>query len=106
MLFAQHPLGHDAASQTQDPPTHACPCGHALPAWHTHPPAAVHVSALMPQAVQAPPFAPHARAEGVVHVWAEQHPPGHVVPLQFAHEPALQMRPPQSPHVAPPAPHA
>jgi hypothetical protein len=60
----------------------------------------------MPQVVQAPPFAPHAWADGVVQVWPEQHPPGHVVPLQFAQDPALQMRPPQSPHTAPPAPHA
>jgi hypothetical protein len=104
VLFWQQPLGQDAALQTQAPPTQACPCGQADPDLQTQLPLAAHVSALIPQAEQAPPAAPHARADGVVHVWPEQQPLGHVVPLQFAHEPPLQMRPPQSPHRAPPAP--
>ncbi len=40
-----------------------------------------------------------------MHVVPEQHPFGHVLPLQLAHVPALQMRFPQSWHCAPPAPH-
>jgi len=102
-LFWQQPLGHDAALHVQAPPTHACPCGQALPDLHTHP-AAVQVSAPIPQGAHAPPPAPQAVADGAVHVCPEQQPLGHVVPLQSAQEPALQMRPPQSSHMAPPAP--
>jgi hypothetical protein len=72
---------------------------------HTQVPAAVQVSALIPHALHAPPLAPHAVADGVVQVWPEQQPFGQVVPLQFAQDPALQMRPMQSEHAAPPVPH-
>jgi hypothetical protein len=68
VLFWQHPLGQDAALQTQAPPTQACPCGQAGPDLQTQLPPAAQVSALIPQAEQAPPAAPHARADGVVHV--------------------------------------
>jgi hypothetical protein len=67
-----------------------------VPTLHTHVPAAVQVSALIPHVVHAPPFAPHAVADGTVHVCPVQQPFGQVVPLQFAQVPALQMRPPQS----------
>lgn len=59
----------------------------------------------MPHAMHEPPAAPHAEAEGVVQVDPEQHPFGQEVPLQLVQAPALQMRPMQSWHVAPPAPH-
>ncbi len=103
-LFWQQPSGHDAALHVQDPPTHACPCGQAFPALQTQVPALVHVSALIPQGPHAPPPAPQAVDDGAVHVCPEQQPFGHVVWLQSAQEPALQMRPPQSSHMAPPAP--
>jgi hypothetical protein len=76
-----------------------------VPKLHTQVPAAVQVSALIPQLVHAPPLAPHAVADGVVHVCPVQQPFGQVVPLQFAQDPALQMRPMQFWHAAPPAPH-
>jgi hypothetical protein len=110
-LPEQHPSGHDAALHSHVPaapdPTHAWPCGHALPFPHAHCPVdAEHPLALTPQVVHEPPLTPQATTEGVVHVCPEQHPLGHVVSLQSAHAPALQMRPMQSWHVAPPAPQA
>lgn len=101
--FEQHPRGQEAASQTQAPETHACPGAHCLPPPHVQPPI-VQPSAVMPQAVHAPPLVPHADAEGAAQVVPEQHPLGHVVALQLAHVPALQIRLPQAWQAAPPVP--
>ncbi len=60
----------------------------------------------MPQAWQAPPAVLHAVTEGVVQVGPEQQPLGHVVLVQLAQTPALQMLPAQVWHVAPPEPQA
>ena len=104
-LPEQQPAGHDAALHTQLPLTQSSPVPHAAPAPHVHAPA-VQPSALAPQDEHAPPLAPHAPTVGVVHVDPEQHPLGHVVPLQPAQAPALQnWFEGQFAHTAPPEPH-
>lgn len=101
----QQPVGQDAALQAQAPLTHAWPAAHLAPPPHVQLPVPSQPSALMPQPTHAPPPAPHAAAEGVVHVVPVQHPFGQVVALQLAHVPALQMRFPQFWQRPPPAPH-
>lgn len=56
---AQQPDGHDAALQTQVPPTHSWPGGHAADPPQRHTPALVQSSAVGPQFVQVPPAVPH-----------------------------------------------
>lgn len=57
-------------------------------------------------AMHAPPPVPQALTEAGVHVWPEQQPFGQVASLQSAHVPALQIKPLQFSHLAPPAPQA
>jgi hypothetical protein len=66
-LSSQHPVGHDAASQTHFPERpHACPCAHA-----TH----------------APPLAPHAALVGVTHCPTALQQPEAQESLLHAHTP-------------------
>lgn len=88
-LFWQHPARHDAALHTQLPLTHSRPVVHAGPVPQAQAPA-VQRSEWESHVEHAPPFAPHAPADGVVHVDPEQHPAGQVVELHPAHAPPLQ----------------
>lgn len=75
-LPSQHPVGHEALSQTQLPPTQRLPAPQAAPLPHLHCPE-VQLSAVVPQSTQAPPLVPQALGEGVVHVLPVQHPEVH-----------------------------
>jgi hypothetical protein len=85
----QHPVGHELALHTQAPPTQACPVPQAALPPQVHVPLDEQPSALAPHAMQAPPLAPQAVAEGVTHVVPEQHPFGQLVALHPAQAPAL-----------------
>ncbi len=83
----QQPVGQEVALQTHAPATHSWPLAHAAPVPHVQTPF-VHESALMPQAMHAPPPVPQVEAEGVLQFGPEQHPLGHVVALH-PHAPAM-----------------
>jgi hypothetical protein len=78
----QHPVGHDAGSQTHLPPEQACPVPHTAPPPQLQVPLAEQPSAVEPQLTHAAPPVPQAVADGVVHVPEAQHPLAHVVALQ------------------------
>ena len=103
----QHPLGHDAASQTHAPPTHSCPAtqGEPVPHWQT--PIAEHPSVfLASQTTHASPPNPHAPCDRLLHVGPEQQPVAQVA-AQPVHAPAAQLSPEgQLSHMLPPLPHA
>jgi hypothetical protein len=102
----QQPLGHDIGSQTQCPPMQRWPAVHAAPPPHVQAPP-VHASAPVPHATHEAPTLPHAmRVAGETQVEPEQQPPGHVLDVQLAHTPPLQLPAPQLVHAAPPVPHA
>jgi len=104
---SQHPAGHDAASQTQAPPTHACPDPHGAPLPHRHSPVAEHPSAFVAsQATHASPPTPHAVGDRGLHVGPEQQPAVHVW-TQPEQAPPLQVSPlGQLAHALPAAPQA
>jgi hypothetical protein len=102
---AQHPSGHDAASQTHSPPWHSRPCPHAVAPPQVQTPPDEQPSAFAPQGVHAAPAVPHADADRVVHTAPVQQPPGHAA-LQFVHAPPLQIWFWHELHVPPPEPHA
>ena len=105
VLPEQQPLGQELASQTQLPASHSCPDPHAAPLPHVQAPAGEQPSAFAPHALHAPPFAPHAIAEGLTHIEPEQQPLGQVVELHPAQLPALQTcGEGHDWHAAPPAP--
>jgi len=110
------------------PPEHAWPLPHAAAPPQVQLPVAEQPSPVVPQLVHEPPFAPHAIAEGVVHVvppWQQpvgheamshtQWPPKHTWPLTHAVAPPHVQAPlaeqpsaaePQFVHVAPAVPQA
>jgi hypothetical protein len=102
----QHPV-HEVLLQTHAPLTHSSPLPHGPPVVpHTHFPSE-HVSASLPHVVHAPPFAPHAVGEGVVHVEPEQHPvvhvtlhPAHTSPLHMSVAAHLSQVPPPEPQAS------
>jgi hypothetical protein len=90
---AQHPVGHDAASQTHAPPTHACPAAHGAPLPHRHSPMAEHPSAFVAShATHASPPKPHAVGDRALHVGPEQQPVAHIW-VQPEQAPAVQVSP-------------
>ena len=96
---AQHPLGHEVASQTQLPPRQRWPAPQAEPAPQAHEPAAVQLSAVEGlQVVQAPPPAPQRASVAETQVVPSQQPFGQEVGSQ-THAPATQRRP--APHAGP-----
>jgi hypothetical protein len=103
----QHPVGHDAASQTHAPPTHACPAAHGAPLPHRHSPAVEHPSAFVAsQATHASPPTPHAVGDRALHVGPEQQPVAHIW-VQPEHAPAVQVSPAgQLAHALPALPQA
>lgn len=105
-LPAQHPVGHELASHTHAPPTHAWPALHETPAPHAHVPSAAHRSERRSHAAHATPPAPHALAVVEVTQLAPEQQPAHVTALQPAHTPPTHASVPgQVAHAAPPAPH-
>jgi len=81
-LSAQHPLGHDTASQTQAPLTQCLPLAQAAPVPHWQVPAAEQALAVTAsQGTQLPPAKPHAAGDGVVQVPPAQQPVGQVCAL-------------------------
>lgn len=78
----QQPVGHDVASHTHVPLEHAWPLPHAALPPQVQVPRAEQPSAVAPQAMHAAPAVPQAVVEGVVHVFPEQHPEGHVTASQ------------------------
>lgn len=99
-LPEQQPFGQLVELQTQDPAEQAWPAGQAGPDPQRHWPPE-HVSAVDPQARQAPPFDPQALTDGVLQVLPEQQPVGQLVGLQ-AQAPFVHIRPGAQ---AGPAPH-
>ena len=97
--FAQHPFGHEAASQTHAPLLHSCPAAHAALVPHSHAPATQPVDALGLQAMHELPFVPHAVFDDVVQTPLAQQPFGHDAALQ-THAPFTQCCP--APHAAAP----
>jgi hypothetical protein len=90
---AQHPLGHEVASQTQLPPRQRWPAVQAGPAPQAHEPAAVQLSAVaVLQVVQAPPPVPQRAREAETQVVPSQQPFGQEVGSQ-TQAPATQRRP-------------
>jgi hypothetical protein len=102
----QHPPGHDAALQTQAPPTHACPGPHGALPPHWHCPVAEQPSdVIVSQATHPTPPVPHAAKDSVLHVGPEQHPAVHVI-VQPEQAPAVHACPAgHGAHVLPPLPH-
>ena len=87
----QQPLGHEVASQTQNPPLHRCPFVHGLFPPHVHDPVEEQPSLdAASHATQALPPVPHVVADCAWHVRPEQQPEGHWQPLQA---PAVQASP-------------
>jgi hypothetical protein len=95
----QHPFEHDVPSQTQVPARQRWPAAQTGPAPQAQVPLARQRSAVIPQAVQAPPLPPQAESDGDRQAPAEQQPPGHDT-ASHTQRPALQCWPPA--HVAPP----
>ena len=96
---AQHPLGHEVASQTQLPPRQRWPAPQAEPAPQAHEPAAVQLSAVVGlQVVQAPPPVPQRASVAETQVVPSQQPFGQEVASQ-TQVPATQRRP--APHTGP-----
>jgi hypothetical protein len=104
-LPAQHPLGHDVASQTQDPCEQCRPAPHAAPVPHRQTPSEEQLSAACaPHTTQVDPAEPHVASERSVHVDPVQHPLGQEVP-SHTHRPPAQCCPTVQ-GVAPPQVHA
>jgi hypothetical protein len=103
----QQSPGQDAASQMHWPPAHLCPATQAGPLPQAHSPCEEQLSArLLSQAVQAPPFLPHAATEGALHSLPAQHPSVHLA-VQLLHAPEVHVSPMgHALHAPPPAPHA
>lgn len=105
-LPAQHPLGHDIASQMHAPAMQRWPLAHIGPPPQVHAPP-VHPSAPRPHETHETPPSPHAmRVGGATHVVPEQQPLGHEVALHAVHTPPAQIPVGQLVHAAPPVPHA
>jgi hypothetical protein len=106
VLPLQQPVPQEVALHSQVPEMHCWPLAQTAPAPHAHVPSAVHVSAVIPQLVQVPPFSPQCDGvAGSTHVLPEQHPTGQLVGLQLAgHTPALQVPEVQATHAPPPVP--
>lgn len=93
---AQHPYGHELASQTHAPAMQLVPAPQAALLPHRQPPAIEQLSACMPsQVVQAAPVAPQAIRFGGVHVDPEQQ-PAQLEGLQLLHTPPAHGPSPQS----------
>ncbi len=99
-LFAQHPVGHDAESQTHEPFTHASPGPQGEFRPQVHWPPVEQPSALIPHGLHAPPPAPHWVTEGVTHVAPAQQ-PLHDFELQLPHVPPLHVSVGHGAHPAP-----
>jgi hypothetical protein len=80
MVPEQHPFGHEVPSHTHAPPTQRWPTEQGAPPPHWQLPVAEHRSAVIPQLVHAPPFAPQLPTACALQVVPEQHPVGHDVP--------------------------
>jgi hypothetical protein len=104
--FAQHPFGHDVASQTHLPPEQCWPSLQGAPPPQAHVPERAQASAVVGlHATHAPPAAPHAPRDGLLHVGPEQHPAQ--LPAHPLHAPAVQVSAaPHGAQAAPAPPHA
>lgn len=103
--LAQHPFGHEAASQTQLPATQLLPALQAALAPHWQAPVAPHMSARAgSQVTHAAPPPPQVVALAMLQVGPEQQ-PSQLPGLHALHTPPVQGPPPQSWHCAPPVPH-
>ena len=78
----QHPVGQEAASQTQAPAEQRWPAAHGAAPPHSHAPAAEHTSPTPAQLAQGPPTGPHAVSDGVVQTRPLQQPSGQLVASQ------------------------
>jgi hypothetical protein len=105
--FAQQPLGHDCALQTQPPAAHTVPMPHAglVPQRHS-PEALQRLARVRSQVTQAEPLEPQLPIAAAVQVAPEQQPLGQLPALQPLQTPPVQVWAPQSWQVPPPLPHA
>lgn len=114
---AQHPFGHEVASQTHVPPRQRCPAPHAAAPPQLQAPPLQLSARLGSHAPHAAPPAPHAAADGLVHAPPAQHPFGQEagpqaaapsLPLPSADEASLAPSPAApsfaAPSFAPPSP--
>jgi hypothetical protein len=84
----QHPLGHDAGSQTHAPPWQSCPDPHADPIPQAHAPDVEQLSAFVESHVTQPfPSVPQLMSDAPSQVVPEQQPVGQEVALH-THAPA------------------
>ncbi len=93
---SQHPSGHEAASQMQSPPTHACPPLHAGLPPHVHSPVVEHASdRVLSHATQTAPPTPQVASPDDLHSVPEQHPSAQLV-AHSEHTPPVHIPTPQS----------
>jgi hypothetical protein len=89
-LLSQHPVGHDAESQTQWPPTHCCPAAHAELPPQLHPPI-VHPSATNAvHEMHALPIVPQLPSAGASQLAPAQQPDAQLVLVHDVHVPVVQ----------------
>jgi len=105
--FAQQPLGHDCALQTQLPATHTVPMPHAALVPQRHSPEELQrLARVRSQVTQAEPLEPQVPSAAAVQVAPEQQPLGQLPALQPLQTPPVQVWAPQSWQEPPPLPHA
>jgi hypothetical protein len=87
--LAQHPLGHDVASQTHSPSEHRSPSPHALLIPQRQTPIDEQLSASwVPHCTHVDPAEPQLESERAMHVVPLQHPLGHDVASHTHRPPA------------------
>jgi hypothetical protein len=102
----QQPIGHEAASHVQAPPTQCCPIPHGAPVPQAHAPFLHESARTSSHGTHIDPPAPQAPTEGAVQALPAQQPVVQVC-AQPEHTPALQVWPaPHGVHAAPMVPHA